>query len=965
MTTSTSNTNILIKRSSSSATPGSLKAGELAYSYLSNTFFIGTPGADGYLEIGAWSNLSSNITSINGSTTYGSTTSIPNITVDKHGKIIDITTSTISTNLSVSGDSGTTDSINLATDTLHINGGFGIETSTDGANNVVVAINNTQVIFANTNGNQMIDGNLNISGNLLVQGTATYIDTQNLIVDEPLIFLGANNASDVVDIGFVGQYNNGMANVWTGLVRHAGSSGDKNYYLFNNYSGNPEDGNFDIAVGCSSYANLQAGQITVTYGSVLKDTGCYAVSFGYNAGCCQLANAVAIGYEAGQTQAWDAVAVGRSAGQTNQSHYAVAVGRSAGATCQGYKAVAIGRYAGETNQHYEAVAIGTQAGQNYQCDQSVAIGSFAASSCQGYKAIALGAGAGHSSQGYFSVAIGANTANVSQGHSSVAVGHAAAAFCQGNDAVAIGVGAGHYGQQNCAVAIGNRAGYGYYCCGSQGYNSIAIGAHAGYCYTATNSIILNASGCSLNSTEAGFYVNPIRANNAVGGNVTTYNTTTKEIVYTNVEINNNGIRLANGTSITDTAGSANVFIKYLQAANTATQTGNIAYYDTVTGELVYGSLAGLSPDKIQAGSYIWEVDSSNGRLYSDAGTEIADSATNTLIGQSLDLTNSNTHRIAVGYAAGASNQGCGSIAIGRCAAGSCQHYASVAIGEYAGQTNQHSNSIAVGSCAGSLCQSWASVAIGYETAASCQHQYAVAIGAHAGGHVQGYQSTAVGYYAGRYSQSCYSVAIGTYAGETCQSCSSVAIGQYAGNSHQGYKAVAVGSCAGACNQSEFAVAVGHNAGNSHQHCGAVSLGHAAGEYTQGQDGISIGRGAGRYYQQSCAVAIGRRAGYNSSCGCVGQGTGAVAIGSEAGYGYSSPQGEYAVAIGYLAGYSNSATGSIILNASGSDLSTENAGFYVSSTRYEASANATFDGIAFYNASTKEFSYSYTLDGGEF
>ena len=947
MTTSTSNTNILIKRSSSSATPGSLKAGELAYSYLSNTFFIGTPGADGYLEVGAWSNLSSNITSINGSTTYGSTTSIPNITVDKHGKIIDITTSTISTNLNVAGDSGTQDVINLATDTLHINGGFGIETSTDGANNVVVAINNTQVIFANTNGNQMIDGNLNISGNLLVQGTATYIDTQNLIVDEPLIFLGANNASDVVDIGFVGQYNNGMANVWTGLVRHAGSSGDKNYYLFNNYSGNPEDGNFDIAVGCSSYANLQAGQITVTYGSVLKDTGCYAVSFGYNAGNCQLSNAVAIGYEAGQTQDWDAVAVGRSAGQTNQSHYAVAVGRSAGATCQGYKAVAIGRYAGETNQHYEAVAIGTQAGQTSQSDQSVAIGSFAASSCQGYKSIALGAGAGHATQGYLSVAIGANTANVSQGHSSVAIGHAAAAFCQGNDAIALGVAAGHYSQQNGAIAIGNRAGYG--CCYSQGYNSIAIGSHAGYCYTATNSIILNASGCTLNSTEAGFYVDPIRANNAVGGNVTTYNTTTKELVYTNVKVNNNGITLANGTSITDTAGSANVFIKYLQAANTATQTGNIAYYDTVTGELVYGSLAGLSPDKIQAGSYIWQVDGSNGRLYSDQGTEIADSSTNVLIGQGLDLTNSNEYRVAVGYNAAS----CG------------QHAYSVAIGTCAGKTTQHANSVAIGTCAASANQSWASVGIGYNAAQSGQLQYAVAVGAHAGGCTQGYQSVAVGYYAGKNNQKSYAVSVGVSAGQTCQSCSAVAIGQNAGYCNQGNKTVAVGACAGNCHQSNFAVALGYNAGKDSQHTAAVALGHAAGEYTQGDDGITIGRGAGRYYQSANAIAIGTNAGYGVACTCTGQGTGAIAIGARAGYGACCTQGSYAVAIGYYAGYTKAATGSIILNASGSDLSTENAGFYVSSTRYEESANATFDGIAFYNASTKEFSYSYTLDGGEF
>ena len=46
-----SNTSILIKRSSSSATP-TLKAGELGYSYLSNTFFIGNSSGSGVVNIG-------------------------------------------------------------------------------------------------------------------------------------------------------------------------------------------------------------------------------------------------------------------------------------------------------------------------------------------------------------------------------------------------------------------------------------------------------------------------------------------------------------------------------------------------------------------------------------------------------------------------------------------------------------------------------------------------------------------------------------------------------------------------------------------------------------------------------------------------------------------------------------------------------------------------------------------------
>ena len=46
------NTNILIKRSSSVGVPGGLLAGELAYSYASNTIFIGSPTGNGVVNVG-------------------------------------------------------------------------------------------------------------------------------------------------------------------------------------------------------------------------------------------------------------------------------------------------------------------------------------------------------------------------------------------------------------------------------------------------------------------------------------------------------------------------------------------------------------------------------------------------------------------------------------------------------------------------------------------------------------------------------------------------------------------------------------------------------------------------------------------------------------------------------------------------------------------------------------------------
>jgi hypothetical protein len=1027
-----SNTSIQIKRSIANNTPGLLKSGELAYSYASNTLFIGTPGSDGYLEVGAWSNYSANISSIGigSSAVYGSTTNIPTITVDTHGKIIDIVNTPISTTLTVDGDTGE-DSINLLNDTLVLAGGEGITTT---ANNKTVTFDvDDTVVRSNTAGlNQTIDGHVTISGNLVVQGTATYIDSVNLVVEEPIIFLANNNVTgDAVDIGFAGQYNNGTANVWTGLIRHAGDA-DKHYHLFQEYTGNPEDGNYNITTADAQYASLQVNELITGNNAVIKDTSCGSISFGFSAGnqqacgaiaigssnvgnqqaCGAIAigssagytyqgcNSIAIGFDAGQSQAWDAVAFGRSAGQTCQSYYSIAVGAYSGETCQGYKAISMGRYAGQSCQQYQAVAIGTEAGRYSQTDCAVAIGSFAGRTCQGYKAVAVGGEAGNDHQSQFAVAVGYNAGNTCQGSAAVALGHAAGEYCQKYDSVAIGVASGrncqgyqsvaignraaHCCQQNCSVAIGNEAGYnnqgsnaiaigngaGYGCCCSQGHNSIAIGTAAGYCRTQHNSIILNASGCSLNSYEAGFYVNPIRANNATGGQVSTYNTTTKELVYTDVQINNQGITLANGSSITDTAGSANVYIKFLQPTH---NTGNIAFYDPVTGELAYSTLGELHPYEIANGSYAWAVSATDGHMYSDSGTEIADSATNTLIGQNLDLSNTNTNRVAVGNYAGSSGQGCCAIAIGRSAGQSSQYCGAVALGAYAGYTAQSCNAIAIGSSAGYTYQgcnsiaigfdagqnqAWDAVALGRSAGQTCQSYYSIAVGRSAGQTCQGYKAIAMGRYAGECNQQYQAVALGTEAGRYCQTDNAVALGSFAGRSCQGYNSVAIGYNAGHCTQLSSSVAVGSCAGNYRQGNCATALGSSAGRNCQHDYAVAVGIEAGHCIQQQGAVAIGNSAGYQT------QGQYAVAIGAGAGYGCCCSQGQYAVAIGYKAGYCQAAEGSIILNASVNALNTANAGFYVSATRY-VETHEDIEGVAYYNPVTKELRYTYVMDGGVF
>ena len=89
------NTEILIKRSLVNNKPTTLNQGELAFSYTSNTLFIGTTGSDDAFEIAGYRDYSANFT--DGPGQYGSSTEVPVITVAANGQITAIDTASIST----------------------------------------------------------------------------------------------------------------------------------------------------------------------------------------------------------------------------------------------------------------------------------------------------------------------------------------------------------------------------------------------------------------------------------------------------------------------------------------------------------------------------------------------------------------------------------------------------------------------------------------------------------------------------------------------------------------------------------------------------------------------------------------------------------------------------------------------------------------------------------------------------
>ena len=187
-------------------------------------------------------------------------------------------------------------------------------------------------------------------------------------------------------------------------------------------------------------------------------------------------------------------------------------------------AIAIGANAGAITQRINAVAMGAFAGGNNQGGNSVAIGRAAGFYNQNSNAVAIGYLAGNSSQG--DGAIGRAAGNSSQASNCIAIGRSAGNLMQGIQAIAIGQNAGNNSQGNQSLAIGAYAGN-----NNQGANSVAIGSYAGNPVMVANAVCINGTSADLGAPNSGFFIAPIRNDNANVANVLYYNTSTAEVTY--------------------------------------------------------------------------------------------------------------------------------------------------------------------------------------------------------------------------------------------------------------------------------------------------------------------------------------------------------------------------------------------------------------------------------------------------
>ena len=347
-----SNTSLLIKRSTTTATPTSLKAGEIAYSYSSNNFFIGTPDGTGALPLGGFNTytlvnnataantanaivrraadgsffgqlfgnantatalqtarnfsvsggditattqsfngtaalvLNASLNAVSGLTAgyYGGSsaglTVIPVVQVAANGRVMSIANTSVTTSFNISD--GTTSNTIYSGATFFHKGANGITTSVSA--NTVTFSTDTTVVRSNTAGSrQIITSDLQVTGNLTVQGNTQYLNTTSLNIADPLIYLAANNyTSDLVDIGFAGNYFDGTSSRHTGLFRHAA---DNKMYAFFNYTPEPGDSNIiDPTHASFRTANLVANIIdskvsNLTSAIAIADGGTNNTSF--------------------------------------------------------------------------------------------------------------------------------------------------------------------------------------------------------------------------------------------------------------------------------------------------------------------------------------------------------------------------------------------------------------------------------------------------------------------------------------------------------------------------------------------------------------------------------------------------------------------------------------------------------------------------------------------------------------
>ena len=191
------------------------------------------------------------------------TTSIPNIAMDYVGD-------------HTSGGDGITTSYNATTNSLVVSANVsaqnGVQSNTDNTGLITFSLEDNITISGDFTSDTVTTGSfsatditatsLNLSGDLNVGGTTNTVNASTLSVEDPMIYMAADNATNAVDLGVVGSYTKDSVYQHTGLVRDAS---ENTWKLFTGVVAEPTTTvNFTGAV----YDNLLLGHIQATSANI-------------------------------------------------------------------------------------------------------------------------------------------------------------------------------------------------------------------------------------------------------------------------------------------------------------------------------------------------------------------------------------------------------------------------------------------------------------------------------------------------------------------------------------------------------------------------------------------------------------------------------------------------------------------------------------------------------------------------
>jgi hypothetical protein len=530
----------------------------------------------------------SNVAGVTTTGTYGSTATIPSISVDTSGRITSITNNQLALTLDQVANFGNSTSNALlltgATTSLVTTGNVAIGNSFGTSNTLTVGSNlwvrdtGSNVLFVNGN---IFTTSLKTSGNV---GIGNVVPSNLLCIGSSTYFTDDNSSNIMVSSGNVSvnyYYGNAWNLKWTTSVTPSTyGSGTAVPQIEIDANGRVKSiteiplgqggQNLDQAVNTG---NTTANTILLTNVSnaLVASGNVVAANFRLTSSSVQLGlEAATIG------QNVSSVAIGSLAGNLGQYSNAVAVGAYAGQSNQEFGTVALGEFAGQLNQNTYAIAIGSEAGRSGQYEAAISIGDAAGASNQRSAAVAIGQQAGQILQDVYSVAIGYNASRINQGSSAISIGQNAGNQYQGSSSISIGQNAGQT---------------------SQGSYSIAIGALAGFTTQVANTIILNASGEELNAPVANtFIVKPVRFTPTTLSNIMVYNTSTSEIATTGWTQSTNGDLILGTKSLYGAIAGSNL-IRASTVTGTTFIGGFLGYANTINAATIsapnfYGAIAG-------------------------------------------------------------------------------------------------------------------------------------------------------------------------------------------------------------------------------------------------------------------------------------------------------------------------------------------------------------------------------------